>query len=95
MNNLNEDKELLKKICSELENDRPLTEERKAELVRIINDLEDRFNDNVTKDNTFIELKDKLKNIEIGGSETNIKKIMLDLIKGLINLLTLFPWVQI
>ncbi|WPC41177.1 hypothetical protein [Clostridium sp. JS66] len=95
MNNLNEDKELLKKIYSEVESGKTLTEERKEELIQIIDNLEDRLNNDVTKKNTLIETKNKLKSIAIGKDEINIKKVILDSIKGVINLLTSFPWIQL
>ncbi|AKN33827.1 hypothetical protein Ccar_24560 [Clostridium carboxidivorans P7] len=95
MNNLNEDKELLEKIYSELESGKTLTEERKEELIQIIDSSEDRLNNDVTKKNTLIETKNKLKSIDIGKDEINIKKVILDSIKGVINLLTSFPWIQL
>ncbi|AKA70431.1 hypothetical protein [Clostridium scatologenes] len=95
MNNLNEDKELLEKIYFELESGKTLTEERKEELIEIIDNLENKFNNDVTKKNTLIEIKNKLKGIEIGKDEINIKKFILDSIKGVINLLTSFPWIQL
>ncbi|WPC39892.1 hypothetical protein [Clostridium sp. JS66] len=51
---LNEDKELLEKIYSELENGKLLTEKRKEELIQIIDNLKDRFNNDVTKKNTLV-----------------------------------------
>ncbi|AWI03533.1 hypothetical protein [Clostridium drakei] len=95
MNNLNEDKELLEKIYFELESGKTITEERKEELIQIIDNLENKFNNDVTKKNTLIEIKNKLKGIEIGKDEINIKKFILDSIKGVINLLTSFPWIQL
>jgi hypothetical protein len=84
MNNLDEEKELLKEIYTEVENDNSLSEERKEELMQIISSLEKKYDYNGANSGILIKIKDNLKSIQVSGPETNIKTILKDTINAIL-----------
>ncbi|WP_246169672.1 hypothetical protein [Alkalibaculum sporogenes] len=65
-----------------------MSENREKELLKKLNEMENKFNNDTEKKNVIITLKDNLEKSEFSGPEADVKKIQKDLISVIIELLT-------